>query len=164
MLRARAYLRCPVQCLCKSVILENKAWNGVESDPENARYYLVVVQYISKLDTEKLRGLVRDLKSGESQLSKKKFNFQLADEHTSYELSGFKHNAVTPVGMRHPVPVFFPLTIDGIDHLEQGDCGHVRGRILLGRRRSGLEAVGEHEGVHRGVPSVYHGLHQPERV
>ena len=146
------------------MILENKAWNGVENDPENARYYLVVVQYISKLDTEKLRGLVRDLKSGESQLSKKKFNFQLADEHTSYELSGFKHNAVTPVGMRHPVPVFFLLTIDGIDHPEQGDCGHARGRILLGRRRSGLEAVGEHEGVHRGVPSLSHGLHQSEGV
>ena len=146
------------------MILENKAWNGVENDPENARYYLGVVQYISKLDTEKLRGLVRDLKSGERQLSKKKFNFQLADEHTSYELSGFKHNAVTPVGMRHPVPVFFLLTIDGIDHPEQGDCGHARGRILLGRRRSGLEAVGEHEGVHRGVPSLYHGLHQSEGV
>ena len=104
-LRSRAYLRCPVQCLCKSVILENKAWNGVENDPENARYYLVVVQYISKLDTERLRGLVRDLKPAESQLSKKKFNFQLADEKTSFELSGFKHNAVTPVGMRQPVPV-----------------------------------------------------------
>lgn len=105
LLRRRAYLRCPVQCLCKSVILENKAWNGAENDSENARFYLVIVQYISKLDTERLRGLVRDLKPAESQLSKKKFNFQLADEQTSFELSGFKHNAVTPVGMRQPVPV-----------------------------------------------------------
>ena len=69
------------------------------------RYYLVIVQYVSKLDTEKLRGLVRDLMPAEKQLSKKKFNFQLADEQTSFELSGFAHNAVTPVGMKHPVPV-----------------------------------------------------------
>ena len=45
------------------------------------------------------------MKPAESQLSKKKFNFQLADEQTSFELSGFKHNAVTPIGMRQPVPV-----------------------------------------------------------
>lgn len=69
------------------------------------RYYLVIVQYVSKLDTEKLRGLVRDLMPAEKQLSKKKFNFQLADEQTSFDLSGFAHNAVTPVGMKHPVPV-----------------------------------------------------------
>ena len=110
------YLKCPVQCLCKSVILENKAWNGEEGDPCNSRYgvyfwdelcsyYLVIVQYVSKLDTELLRGLVRDLRPKEQQLSKKKFNFQLADEATSFELSGYSHNAVTPVGMRHPVPV-----------------------------------------------------------
>ena len=65
----------------------------------------MIVQYISKLDTEKLRGLVRDLKPVDQQISKKKFNFQLADEQTSFELSGFKHNAVTPVGMLHPIPV-----------------------------------------------------------
>ena len=70
------------------------------------RYYLVIVQYVSKLDTELLRSLVRDLKPKEEQLSKKKFNFQLADEKTSFELSGYSHNAVTPVGMRHPVPVW----------------------------------------------------------
>ena len=69
------------------------------------RYYLVIVQYVSKLDTEKLRGLVRDLMPPEKQLSKKKFNFQLADEEVSFELSGFSHNAVTPIGMRCPVPV-----------------------------------------------------------
>lgn len=32
------YLRCPVQCLCKSVILENKAWNGEVGDPRNSQY------------------------------------------------------------------------------------------------------------------------------
>lgn len=69
------------------------------------RFYLVIIQYITKLDTEKLRGLVRDLLPEDVRLSKKKYNFQLADEQTSYELSGFKHNAVTPFGMLRPVPV-----------------------------------------------------------
>ena len=49
---------------------------------------------------------MRDLMPPEKQLSKKKFNFQLADEEVSFELSGFSHNAVTPIGMRCPVPVW----------------------------------------------------------
>ena len=57
------------------------------------------------LAREKLRGLVRDLLPEDVRLSKKKYNFQLADEQTSYELSGFRHNAVTPFGMLRPVPV-----------------------------------------------------------
>ena len=61
----------------------------------SCRFYLVIIQYITKLDTEKLRGLVRDLLPED----------QLADEQTSYELSGFRHNAVTPFGMLRPVPV-----------------------------------------------------------
>ena len=43
-------------------------------------YYLCIVQYISKLDTEYLRTLVKELKEKDQQLSKKKFHFQLADE------------------------------------------------------------------------------------
>ena len=79
---------------------------------------MVIVQYVSKLDTELLRGLVRDLRPKDEQLSKKKFNFQLADEATSFELSGYSHNAVTPVGMRHPVPVHIIILIYLIDYFE----------------------------------------------
>ena len=97
-------------------------------------YYLVIVQYVSKLDTELLRGLVRDLRPKEQQLSKKKFNFQLADEATSFELSGYSHNAVTPVGMRHPVPVLCVLKGLIVDYYQQGDCGFASRRSVFGRR------------------------------
>ena len=40
MLICRKYLKCPIECLCKSVILENKAWNGEEGNPMNSRYVL----------------------------------------------------------------------------------------------------------------------------
>lgn len=78
----------------------------------SCRFYLVIIQYITKLDTEKLRGLVRDLLPEDVRLSKKKYNFQLADEQTSYELSGFRHNAVTPFGMLRPVPVVCFLCVE----------------------------------------------------
>ena len=37
MLMFRKYLKCPIECLCKSVILENKAWNGEEGNPMNSK-------------------------------------------------------------------------------------------------------------------------------
>ena len=43
----RKYLKCPIECLCKSVILENKAWNGEEGNPMNSKwvyFYLIVLQ------------------------------------------------------------------------------------------------------------------------
>ncbi|KAI9908985.1 hypothetical protein PsorP6_014729 [Peronosclerospora sorghi] len=99
-------LGCEIPHLCKSIIVENVACvnNGVE-DPLNSRYYCVVLQYISKLDAEQLRRFVRDNIPEADRLPKKKFNFQHAPGEVSEELTGFRHNAVSPFGMKTAIPV-----------------------------------------------------------
>jgi prolyl-tRNA editing enzyme YbaK/EbsC (Cys-tRNA(Pro) deacylase) len=46
-----------------------------------------------------------------SSLGKKNFNFRLAPEDVSNELSGFEHNAVTPIGMKTCVPIILDKPI-----------------------------------------------------
>jgi prolyl-tRNA editing enzyme YbaK/EbsC (Cys-tRNA(Pro) deacylase) len=52
-----------------------------------------------------LRTLVHELRKPEDRLSKKKFHFQLADDAASFELSGFGHNAICPIGMKCDIPL-----------------------------------------------------------
>lgn len=52
-----------------------------------------------------LRTLVHELRKPEDRLSKKRFHFQLADDQVGFELSGFGHNAISPIGMKTDMPV-----------------------------------------------------------
>ena len=100
------YLKCTVPQMCKSIIFENNAWvEDVKGDRTNAQYYLVVVQYQAKLDTDLLVDLVHSLRPPEKRLPRKRFHFRLAPEAVSDALSGFIHNGVTPFGMLHDVPI-----------------------------------------------------------
>ena len=88
-------LNCDVRQMCKSMLLENKQWRGTdEFDPNNAKYYLVVVQYAATFDAGRLRSALVE----RTKLPAKAFNFRVADEKDNDRLSGFKHNAVTPFG------------------------------------------------------------------
>lgn len=85
--------------LCKSILFENTAWEGEdEFDPTNARYYLVITQYVAKINTTTLRNFIHSLR-GTHRLSKSSFNFQLAPDSVSYQLTGFAHNAISPFGL-----------------------------------------------------------------
>ncbi|MEW5318809.1 MAG: hypothetical protein WDW38_009996 [Sanguina aurantia] len=97
-----------VHHLCKSMIMENtRAPETVDgfSDPNNSRYYTVIVQYTAKISSDKIDTFVaRTLNKGA--LSKRNFNFRLAPEHVSDALSGFSHNAVgDPHWERLPLPI-----------------------------------------------------------
>ncbi|KAH8093542.1 DNA primase [Aureococcus anophagefferens] len=103
-MRSRAAeLGCDVRQMTKTMLVENKQWRG--DDPfarENARHYLVVVQYAAAYDAQRMRSAL----SARTGLSKNQFNFRVADEATMAALSGFEHNAVTPFGMAEKrVPV-----------------------------------------------------------
>ena len=52
-----------------------------------------------------LRTLVHELRRPEDRLSKKKFHFQLANDIDSFELSGFGHNAISPIGLKVNIPI-----------------------------------------------------------
>eukprot|EP00897_Mesotaenium_endlicherianum_P010907 jgi/Mesen1/9845/ME000070S09132 len=72
-------------------------------DPKNSKYYVIIVQYAARLNAEKVRNFVHALNGGA--IPKKRFNLRLAPEDVSDALTGFTHNAVTPVGMLTPIPV-----------------------------------------------------------
>ena len=113
--------------MCKSMLLENKAWapdgalagaaaaDGDDSaaalgaacaDRTNSRFYLVVVQYAAAFSAEKLRGVVQALRpDGPRRLAKRRLNFQVAPEAACAALTGFAHGAVSPLGLLHAVPV-----------------------------------------------------------
>lgn len=97
--------------LCKSILFENTFFeaNPAYTDAPflgNSKFYLVVVQYVSKINMNMLSTLVHELTPKEHRLAKKKFHFRLVEEKVSYALSGFKHNAISPYGMLTPnIPV-----------------------------------------------------------
>lgn len=62
-----------------------------------ARFFLVVVQYSARLDTEALAKGLRALAGGAA--PGKAFNMRLACEGDAIGLTGYQHNAVTPVGV-----------------------------------------------------------------
>ncbi len=55
-----------------------------------------------------------------SSIGKKNFNFRLAPEEISDELSGFEHNAVTPIGMKASVPIIMDKNIADLDFIWLG--------------------------------------------
>jgi prolyl-tRNA editing enzyme YbaK/EbsC (Cys-tRNA(Pro) deacylase) len=74
---------------------------------------LCIVQYTARLNAEKVRQFVHSLNEG--RIPKKRFNLRLAPEEESNRLTGFEHNAVTPIGMRTDIPV---ILSDAIVKLE----------------------------------------------
>lgn len=87
--------------LCKSIVMEN---TRVEIDEDGAeKYYLVIVQYSAKLNSEKLKNIVHASSNGS--LPKNKINMRLCPEEISNELTGFGHNAVSPIGIKHKLPI-----------------------------------------------------------
>lgn len=102
-----------VEQLCKSIVLENtQAGDDVQgcSDPKNAKYYLVVVQYCKKFNAELIRTFVHAMNKDKG-VSKRKFNFRLCPEDVSCALTGYGHNAVTPVGMNENIPIILSKSV-----------------------------------------------------
>lgn len=89
--------------LCKSILFVNTRYQQGPAqsiwDPINAQYYLVIVQYVDKINTQKLNNYVHSTLGG-SQVSKKKYNMRLAPEEKAEELTGFIRNGVCPLGTR----------------------------------------------------------------
>jgi prolyl-tRNA editing enzyme YbaK/EbsC (Cys-tRNA(Pro) deacylase) len=73
------------------------------SNPFNARYYLVIIQYTARFNNEKMCSHLYRL--NECKVPKKYFNMRLCPEAMSDALSGFGHNGVSPVGLRERLPI-----------------------------------------------------------
>ncbi|GMH64067.1 hypothetical protein TL16_g03883 [Triparma laevis f. inornata] len=108
-------LRTTVPQLCKSMLMENKSFKDTNSNSQNSRFYLVVVQYCSSIDVKKLEGEVRGLLPVKDRLTSKDYTFSVAKETDSDDLTGFKHNSVSPFGLCSKIPVILDKSIA---HLE----------------------------------------------
>ncbi|KAJ3402515.1 hypothetical protein HDU80_005022 [Chytriomyces hyalinus] len=96
--------------LCKTLFFENTRFTGNSGDildPQNSKYYAVIVQYVGKLNSAKLTNFVRALSNG----TKKNFNLRVASEAESDEFTGYKSGGVTPFGMARNVPVIVSKAI-----------------------------------------------------
>ena len=92
--------------LCKSMIMENTKLTAEEAQAAGrVKYVCIVLQYAgAKLNKEKLTDLVRRME-GKNAIGKKQYSMRMVAQDVSDKLSGFEHNAVTPIGMATPVPV-----------------------------------------------------------
>ena len=104
-----------VQQLCKSMIMENTKLSEEEAAASGRlKYVCFVVQYAgAKLQKEKMHDAVRALE-GPNAVGKKQYSVRMVSQEVSDRLSGFEHNAVTPVGMRTPVPVLLSHKLKAI--------------------------------------------------
>ena len=75
------------------------------------RFVLVVTQYNdASLHKEKMIKAMKDLE-GPNSAGKSQYNMRLASEEDSFRLSGFAHNAVTPLGMKTRLPILMSKKI-----------------------------------------------------
>ena len=101
--------------LCKSLLLENKACEEVNSNKmDNPRFFMVMIQYEAELDTKKLTTSIRKMRPVESRLEVNKFDLQVASPEDNDRITGYAFNSVTPFGMKKPVPIY--LSADIVPH------------------------------------------------
>lgn len=100
--RART-LRCPADRLCKTLVLENVALPAAAAprteDPlGRQRFIAVVLQYTTRLDVPALERALRAAHGAPGDL-------KLRAAERAPELTGFAHNAVSPLGSATPLPL-----------------------------------------------------------
>ncbi len=107
--------------LCKSIVMENTSFDSAFQSPHYQQFYCVIIQYTTKINSDKLMKLGRQIQnesaSKESRLGKKAFHFRLVPEETSFQLTGYRHNAVTPFAMTEKMPM---ILSDSIATLQPG--------------------------------------------
>jgi len=99
--------------LCKTIVMENTRADpsvvpagAASPDPTATRYYFVVTQYCRRLNADKLKNaLCRLFADCGNPMGKKHFNMRLCPADDSARLTGYMHNAVTPVGSASPLAV-----------------------------------------------------------
>ena len=103
LMRRAALLAAPSPAhLCKSIIVENTHFAADKESRWYTRHYCVIVQYVSRLDTLRVRDFVRSLNGS---LSLQHYNFRFAEEKDSVALTGYTHNAITPLLSRTDLPI-----------------------------------------------------------
>ena len=134
--------------LCKSMLMENvkfKEGGGGE------RYCLVVVQYVREIDVKKLAAEMRCLAPAKSRLPTSCFEFKVAKDASGAMITGFGHNAVSPLGLATPVQIVVDRSIKGYFFMGGGHAdlkvGCEVGEFVRGVKAKVLDASKARPGV-----------------
>ncbi|KAI9481571.1 MAG: hypothetical protein EXX96DRAFT_481234 [Benjaminiella poitrasii] len=92
--------------MCKSVILENTRCTHEDISGTKKK------EYVKPVNTQKLLNYCRALKNKE--ISKKYYNYRLADPGVSLRLTGFDKGGVSPIGMNKPIPIILAESITNL--------------------------------------------------
>lgn len=89
--------------LCKTIVLENTHGNTSDcSNKLNSRFYAVIVQYTSRLQTAQLEKFVRSLIPG---ASRSNYHLRSAKPEDVARLTGAEFNGVCPIGNKTEIPI-----------------------------------------------------------
>lgn len=123
--------------LCKTMVMENtRAPPHITdcSNPRLSKYYMVLVQYSAAINAEKLKRFVVEIANTVEPLARSKVNMRMVDESLSCEMTGFGHNAVTPLCSKTRIPIIMSHRI-----------AELSGHFFLGAGEVDLK-VGMHAG------------------
>ena len=115
--------------------MENTSFDPAFQSPHYQQFYCVVIQYTTKINSDKLMKLGRQIQNEsackENRLGKKAFHFLLVPEETSFQLTGYRHNAVTPFAMRQKMPMILSDPISSLAYFYLGG-GAIDLKIRIG--------------------------------
>ncbi|KAI8905579.1 YbaK/aminoacyl-tRNA synthetase-associated domain-containing protein [Gorgonomyces haynaldii] len=95
--------------LCKTVVFENTKWTqDIPGDKSSQRYWMVIVQYTDKINSQKLNNFVRD--QIVPQRPRKQFNLRVCPPEIALELTGYTPGGINPFGCTLPLIVTHNLT------------------------------------------------------
>ncbi|CAO3584030.1 unnamed protein product [Absidia cylindrospora] len=72
-------------------------------------FYCVITRYNSPVNTQVLLNFARSLNN--KAISKKNYNFRLADSQVSWKMTGYKKGGVCPVGMKNDIPMIMAESV-----------------------------------------------------
>lgn len=124
---------CGVLSLCKSLLLENKKHNSAAADDSTyPKYVMVILQYASTLNNQKLVNALRQLRPVDQRLDPNQYDLRLASDEDNDRLTGYTHNSVSPFGLIEPDRVFMVMSSSIPCYLYLGG-GHVHCKLGLAR-------------------------------
>jgi len=88
-----------INCLCKTMILENTAFNKEHESEYYQQYYLCIVQYTKEFVADKIAKYLKFRQNHHcpnNKLSNKFFHFRVAKQEEAYAISGYAFNGITP--------------------------------------------------------------------
>lgn len=83
------------------------------TDAHLSKYYCVIVQYATKLNTDRIRKFLQKMNAGA--VSSKCFNPRLCPEDVSDSITGYQKGAVCPLAMATDIPVIVSDKILALD-------------------------------------------------